>query len=127
MVVHCNYNYIILTIYYFRTHNSNHSANGTIPSPLYKACDNDKPNNALSCLVKSVSTETGSFNLLYLLQVKFAFGLASVTHSNEPLDVLIMFTSVGETARNRERMSCVIAGTEKILMTVYQNNIEHPC
>lgn len=59
-------------------------------------------------MVKNVYTETGSFQLLYLLQVKTAFGLASVTHSNEPSDVLIMFTSVGETARNREREQAVL-------------------
>lgn len=45
------------------------------------------------------------YKLLYLYQVTFAFGLSSVTHSNESSEIALMFTLVGETAKT-ERELC---------------------
>lgn len=67
-------------------------------------------------LIQYVYTETSSFKVLYLLQVKSAFGLDSVKHSNESLDVSLMFTSVGETEKKKERKWAVIQVAEKIWM-----------
>lgn len=35
--------------------------------------------------------------------MNFAFGLASVTHSNESSEIAEIFTSVGETAKIKEK------------------------
>lgn len=51
------------------------------------------------------------YKLLYLCQVTFAFGLSSVTHSNESSEIALMFTLVGETAKT-ERELCSVAGLQ---------------
>lgn len=69
--------------------------------------------SAVGIILISMST-LKPVQVQYLVQVKEAFGLDSVKHSNASVDFSLIFTSMGETADDKERNGAVIHVAEKI-------------